>query len=589
VDADAWNSAVHGQELEQQETIFENGCATAFFNNLTDIYKDDNTNSGFMWNVDENPYDAHHDYIDPSADVVLSELRSKASFDSHQNSNSRYPLIDMNRAYNGNDIQDDGEYGKDSNDHFNPTPLPRQTLAFPRRSSSAETVTTISTSTTATSCTSNYQHQQQHQQQQQQQHQHQHQQQQQQQQHQQQYQQQQQQRDSASVSVAMVSIDDQTVQPNYYSSISSSALSSSFDSGAADTIFPNPLDMEISPTPINPYHNHRNSHERHQNKNFCDVKQLNDKEKKYPKSVDEFMANELNSLTFQERESINEEIHGINIPNAGVKESPELLTKSFQELDIELGNLRPGCVAFDRSQRLFGTTTYLNTEELRIMFLRCDLFDCKKAASRLCIYAELMLEIFGDCALQRKPYLSDLTDLEMRILEAGGYQVLPGRDRAGRRILGNFAFDAPKEFGVLSRLRVSAYIVMSFLEDVETQQKGVVGISWWHNVSVDDFIIRKKVHERVNCVPMRLGAFHCCIPSEVRSGRVGKKVKDSDSSGGVSSGMAHVIRAMAILSVGPNVRPYLRFHTGEVNFRAIKSGVGIFDFLSIATDEICAL
>jgi len=198
------------------------------------------------------------------------------------------------------------------------------------------------------------------------------------------------------------------------------------------------------------------------------------------------------------------------------------------------------------------------------MFLRCDLLDSKKAARRLCDYADLMLEIFGDFALQRRPCLTDLTDLELRILEAGGYQVLPGRDRAGRRILGNLAFDAPKEFGVLSRLRTSIYVVLSILEDVETQQKGAIGISWWHNVSVDDFIIRKKVHERVNCVPLRLGAYHCCIPSEVKSGRVAKKNKDNNGSGGVSTGMAQVIKAMAVLGMSSKLRPHLRFHTGSV-------------------------
>ena len=323
------------------------------------------------------------------------------------------------------------------------------------------------------------------------------------------------------------------------------------------------FDKEINPTPIDPHRSHPTNEEQYQEKNRYKIKQQNGTREEDPISVDELMAKELNRLSFEERESINEEIHGIDVRNAGVKETTELLHKSFHQLDVELQKLRPGCVAFDRCQRLYGSETYLNTEELRIMFLRCDLFDCKKAASRLCDYADLMLEIFGDFALLRRPWLTDLTELEMRILEAGGYQVLPGRDRAGRRILGNLAFDAPEEFGVLSRLRVSVYIVISFLEDVETQRKGAVGISWWHNVNVDDFIIRKKVHERINCVPLRLGAYHCCIPSDNKSNRFFRRGKESGNSGGVSSGMAQVIKAMAILSIGPDLRPHLRFHTGE--------------------------
>jgi hypothetical protein len=526
------NRTLH--DHERQEMTFENGCAndlvmdsdeiiTLGSSNMNDVRADDQRSSGSSRKLYENPYCKLHD-IDPSADIVFSDLRS--------NTGARSTLNDVNRSDFRNNVQSTGDYDRVSDDVFNPTPLPRLRSSFPPRSSSAESASTASTANSVVGSSSHDQHQHQHQR-----------------------------RDSA----AMVSLDDQTVQPNHYTSITSSLLpsstrrvsASSCDSGAAGTMSSNPLHMETAPTPINSYLNQRTSQQRHQKKN--------EERNEDPKSIDEVMANELNKLSFKERESINEEIHGIDVPNAGVDESPELLRKSFNELDVELQKLRPECAAFDRSQRLFGATTYLNTEEFRIMFLRCDLFDCKKASRRFCDYADLMLEIFGDFALQRRPCLTDLTDLELRILEAGGYQVLPGRDRAGRRILGNLAFDAPKEFGVLSRLRTSIYVVLSILEDVETQQKGAIGISWWHNVSVDDFIIRKKVHERVNCVPLRLGAYHCCIPSEVKSGRIGKENNDNGNSGGVSTGMAQAIKAMAVLGMSSNLRPHLRFHAGKIN------------------------
>jgi hypothetical protein len=136
-------------------------------------------------------------------------------------------------------------------------------------------------------------------------------------------------------------------------------------------------------------------------------------------SVDALLANELNKLSFQERESINEEIHGVDVRNIGVEETPQLLKESFLQLDKELEQIRPGRVAFDRSQKLFGSTTYLNTEEFRIMFLRCDLFDCRKAAIRICDFADLVHEIYGDVALRRRTYITDMTELERRILIAG--------------------------------------------------------------------------------------------------------------------------------------------------------------------------
>ena len=446
-------------------------------------------------------------------------------------------------AFGSNKTEYDEDVDKGNHDLFNPIPLPRLMTSFPPRASSAESTSTNST----ISITGSSNHLQEHQ-----------------------HSQQQSPRrgESVSASVGRVSVDDQTVQPNYYSSVSSSLMPSvsrrvsvsSSDSGAAGATSPNPSDMEISPTPINPHHNHRTRE---------DGIDINSD----PKTVDGIMANALNSLSFKERESINEEIHGVEVRNAGVTESPELLRKSFQELDLELQKLRRQWVAFDMSQRLFGETTYLNTDDLRIIFLRCDLFDVKNAASRICKYAELMHEIFGDFALQRRPYLTDLTDLELSILETGGYQILPGRDRAGRRILGNFAFDAPEEFDVRSRLRLSMYCVLAFVEDVETQQKGAVTMSWWHNVSVNDFLIRKKVHERVDAIPMRVGAYHLCIPSENKSSRVGKKVKASTTGGGVSSSIAHLIKTMAVLAIGSELRPHLRFHTGEITTEFLSFGI----------------
>ena len=82
---------------------------------------------------------------------------------------------------------------------------------------------------------------------------------------------------------------------------------------------------------------------------------------------------------------------------------------------------------------------------------------------------------------------------------------------------------------------------------------------------------KKTEPKSVDELPWRLGAYHICIPSEVKSDRFGKKVKDSDSTGGISSGMAYVIKTMAILSVGSDVRSHLRFHRGEENLRVSKS------------------
>mmetsp|Transcript_17311 Transcript_17311/g.43203 ORF Transcript_17311/g.43203 Transcript_17311/m.43203 type:complete len:567 (-) Transcript_17311:62-1762(-) len=277
-------------------------------------------------------------------------------------------------------------------------------------------------------------------------------------------------------------------------------------------------------------------------------------------SVDSILANELNKLSFRERESINDEIHGINIDrkyieeSGVIKENPDLLSKHFRDMQTELDCLRStesgygqSAFAFNRSQELFGSSgTYLNTTELRIMFLRCERFDCKKASRRLCLFADLMNEVYGDFALQRHVRLSDLDDEEVAIVKSGWSQILPGRDRAGRRIYMNCADNrlVPEK----SRLRIPAYCLMSMLScDVDSQRRGIVAVMWMHNISkidITDFVLKGKTQNRcVASIPVRIGAGHFCFPTIESS-------KDAAFSEVIS-------RLTAV------IRPHIRIHTGS--------------------------
>lgn len=492
--------------------------------NVGDTYMKENMVSESIWRIRDDQYDIGNS----SVAVTLSDLH----------------VIDENSFYaNNGGVSNVGDYDEHGSDLFTPLPLSDLKTSFLKRSQSVESESTANTSISGRAGFNYQQHQQ----------------------YQLTGQQSPKRKDTSSVSTGLASAEDQISQSNNFTSpfspadTRSNASVSSSDYSDNGRMTSNPFNEDINPTPINPYHNRQDFQQSFEQKNIFEEDELM---KDDPKAVDELMASELNKLSFQERETINEEIHGIDVYRAGVKECPALLTESFRQLDIELQKLRPRYAAFDRSQRLFGATTYLNTEKLRVMFLRCDLFDIKKAAERLCNFAEVMLELYGDIALQRRPQINDLTDFEVSVLEAGNYTILPGRDRAGRRIIANLAFDAPEGFGYLQRCRNGAYVALCIMDDVETQQKGVVGLSWWHDVSVDDFMIRRKVHEKIKSLPMRMGAFHCCIPSEVTSDN-GKKVKGNG--GGISSGMAQLIKAMFVVSVGPKVRPHLRFHTGKIS------------------------
>lgn len=157
-----------------------------------------------------------------------------------------------------------------------------------------------------------------------------------------------------------------------------------------------------------------------------------------PQKAEDLVTQDLLRLSFKDRNAIDEEVHGVN--NLSREETPELLHESMRQLSVELSKI-PNKVAFDRSQRLFGNNTYVNTADFRLRFLRCDYFDAKKAAVRMVNFLDFVDELFdGDLVLQRPIQLTDFSKAEMKMLRSGIYQLLPYRDRSGRPIyteLGN--------------------------------------------------------------------------------------------------------------------------------------------------------
>jgi hypothetical protein len=153
--------------------------------------------------------------------------------------------------------------------------------------------------------------------------------------------------------------------------------------------------------------------------------------------VDDLLSKELLQLSFDDRNAISEEIHGVRC--LAPTETPELLSRSLAELQRQLDGMqyKP---SYDKAQDYArhpatAKTSYVNTIEFRLKFLRCELFDAYKAAVRLVKYLDLMVEMYGLFALQRKIVLTDFSKHELQILRAGHFQMFPFRDRSGRRVL----------------------------------------------------------------------------------------------------------------------------------------------------------
>ena len=164
-----------------------------------------------------------------------------------------------------------------------------------------------------------------------------------------------------------------------------------------------------------------------------------------PNNVDAMLAAELNQMTFQEREKINEELHGVdNI----IDETDALVEQALQDMDSALQQL-PNNFLYDKARSI--NSRYVEDPSFRLMFLRSEYFNPQLAAKRLLKFLENKVKFFGEETLARPIYLSDLNNDDMTFLKSGIVQLIQVRDRSGRVILADFNMDdsleQPKDIG----------------------------------------------------------------------------------------------------------------------------------------------
>jgi hypothetical protein len=95
-------------------------------------------------------------------------------------------------------------------------------------------------------------------------------------------------------------------------------------------------------------------------------------------------------------------------------------------------------------------------------------------------------------------------------------------------------------------MKIALNTFMAAAGDVETQQKGMVGVFYQSNQSARTFdTISDRVETRrtFSCIPLRVSAVHVCVPD---------------------SPAFSLIKAVAMASVAPEVRLRMRFHSGEM-------------------------
>jgi hypothetical protein len=151
-------------------------------------------------------------------------------------------------------------------------------------------------------------------------------------------------------------------------------------------------------------------------------------------AVEEIRLQEIYKLPKQERDQIQEEVHGVQ--SMAVEETKSLLSEKFQQFDSCLQQMTNKPAAYEWAVQHPDKCHYvLHNRTFHIMFLRAELFDVTKAVQRYCRNIHILHKYFGVKALQRPLQYSDLKKHQIELLRDGMIQTLPYRDRAGRLIV----------------------------------------------------------------------------------------------------------------------------------------------------------
>jgi len=235
-----------------------------------------------------------------------------------------------------------------------------------------------------------------------------------------------------------------------------------------------------------------------------------------PGDIDDIISREMMELSLSDRNDIQEEIHGVKC--MAPPETPDFLASSLRRLDDGLSRVAPSVKANSFLEaRQLGDESYVNTVEFRLRFLRRCLFDVTDAVGRIVEFCYGMHTAFGDFALRRSIILhKDFTRGELRQFRKGCYQLLPFRDRSGRRILAVFPDEVIVTMEPNLRAKIISYLCnVAAKGDEETQRKGIVVLVWFaqsYKISYRIPIRDGPMRPYAAWASVRVAAMHVCSP-----------------------------------------------------------------------------
>lgn len=186
---------------------------------------------------------------------------------------------------------------------------------------------------------------------------------------------------------------------------------------------------------------------------------------------------ELNSMTFQERQAIEEDIHGVS---EVIQETEDFVTQKIAEMNVSLNHMPVSANrnAWDRAVYL--KPGLKHDRDHFLMFLRARSFVPFDAAHLLIKYYQAKREIWGDDLLIHRVTFQDLSPLEQEIATSGVYCMFPSsdqRDSTGRgiAITRMNLYDVGDPAKARAFTRAVIYLeTSSLLDDSSIQRRGTI-------------------------------------------------------------------------------------------------------------------
>lgn len=233
-------------------------------------------------------------------------------------------------------------------------------------------------------------------------------------------------------------------------------------------------------------------------------------------TCEKLISASLLALNLKDRNEIRDEVHGVL--SLAPTETEALREEALLRLGEELSNDTRIPVtrkrAYLRSQEFSNPTTYVNADEFRLRFLRLEFFDATKAAMRMLRFLDLLVELFGEFALQRPIRLADFPKHELQFIRKGQFQFLPFRDRSGRRVMMMFLNEGYEALPPVVKAKIFMYLTWTAGNDVDTQRLGLVYSIWFDSAfNVTNNRERYKLAAKLReLTSVRTCAVHICSP-----------------------------------------------------------------------------